>query len=482
MIRRLVVVGDALLDVDAVGTSTRLCPDAPVPVVDDVVEHFRPGGAALAAALAARDGHGVTLVTAWGDDDDGRRLAGLLGDVTVIRLPYDGRTCVKYRVRTGGQSIVRLDHGTAVGRYGDVPGTVGEALADADAVLVSDYGRGVTGLAGVRDALTARPHGTPVVWDPHPRGSEPVLGCTLVTPNAGEAADWAARYGTSAAAGGSTLSTATRHAEELVEAWRATAVAVTLSARGALLSYGSGTPVLAPAPPVDCLDSCGAGDRFAVSAAAALGAGRVTSEAVCDAVEAASTYVASGGPATLRRAPQATVASEQRGLDAVVAAVRAAGGTVVATGGCFDLLHAGHVATLRAARRLGECLVVCLNSDASVRRLKGPGRPLVPASDRAQVLQALECVDAVVVFDEDTPVEALHRLRPDVWVKGGDYAGRDVPEASALASWGGQTVVVPYLEGRSTSRLVATAANRGAQGPLRAMAGSAGYDDERQAT
>jgi D-beta-D-heptose 7-phosphate kinase / D-beta-D-heptose 1-phosphate adenosyltransferase len=136
----------------------------------------------------------------------------------------------------------------------------------------------------------------------------------------------------------------------------------------------------------------------------------------------------------------------------------------VATGGCFDLLHAGHVATLRAARRLGDCLVVCLNSDDSVRRLKGPSRPLVPAADRARVLEALECVDAVVVFGEDTPSEVLRRIRPHVWAKGGDYAGADVPEAAVLEEWGGQAVVLPYLAGRSTSALLDTAGRRARDG------------------
>jgi rfaE bifunctional protein nucleotidyltransferase chain/domain len=130
---------------------------------------------------------------------------------------------------------------------------------------------------------------------------------------------------------------------------------------------------------------------------------------------------------------------------------------VVATGGCFDLLHAGHVATLEAARALGDCLVVCLNSDHSVRRLKGPERPLQPEADRARVLAALDCVDAVLVFDEDTPHEVLHRLRPHVWAKGGDYAGADLPEAPLLREWGGQAVVLPYLQGRSTTSLVETA-------------------------
>ena len=138
----------------------------------------------------------------------------------------------------------------------------------------------------------------------------------------------------------------------------------------------------------------------------------------------------------------------------VSARVRAQGGRVVATGGCFDLLHAGHVRTLQAARALGDCLVVCLNSDASVRRLKGPGRPLVTQADRAAVLAALACVDAVVCFDEPTPEALLRRLRPDVFAKGGDYAERDLPERAVLAEWGGEVVALPHLTGRSTTRLV----------------------------
>jgi len=149
----------------------------------------------------------------------------------------------------------------------------------------------------------------------------------------------------------------------------------------------------------------------------------------------------------------------------VVSEVRAAGGTVVATGGCFDLLHAGHVATLQAARQLGDCLVVCLNSDASVAALKGPDRPVMPQGDRSRLLAALSCVDAVMVFDDPTPQAALTWLRPDIWVKGGDYAtggGESVlPEADLVRRWGGHTVVVPYLDGRSTTEMIAAAHQRG---------------------
>jgi rfaE bifunctional protein nucleotidyltransferase chain/domain len=127
----------------------------------------------------------------------------------------------------------------------------------------------------------------------------------------------------------------------------------------------------------------------------------------------------------------------------------------VATGGCFDVLHAGHVGMLRAARALGDCLVVCLNSDASVRRAKGADRPVNSAADRAAVLSALDCVDAVEIFEEDTPEEILRRLRPDVWAKGGDYTIEELPEAKVVASWGGETVVLPYLAGRSTTAILA---------------------------
>ena len=141
-------------------------------------------------------------------------------------------------------------------------------------------------------------------------------------------------------------------------------------------------------------------------------------------------------------------------MEGVVGRVRADGGQIVATGGCFDLLHVGHVASLEAARRAGDALVVLLNSDDSVRRLKGPGRPVVPAAERARMLEALECVDAVMVFDEDDPGTALDRLRPDVWAKGSDYTGADLPEAGRVRGWGGRVLLLPYVAGRSTTSLL----------------------------
>jgi rfaE bifunctional protein nucleotidyltransferase chain/domain len=367
--------------------------------------------------------------------------------VRLLPIPATGGTAVKQRVRVGDHSVVRLDSGAPVAVLGGLPAEAADAIRNAAAVLVADYGRGTTAAPDVRAALAAARG--PVVWDPHPRGADPVPSARLVTPNGAEAA----RVATEVPREATGLAAVGARAEALIRRWGVGAVAVTLGARGALLSYGEGAPMVVPAVPVSGGDPCGAGDSFAAAAALALADGAVTGEAVAMAVAAASAFVARGGASAWDDRAEPKLVSEP-GAEGVIARVRAAGGTVVATGGCFDLLHAGHVATLRAARGLGDCLIVCINSDDSVRRLKGPSRPLVTAPDRARVLEALEFVDAVVVFDEDTPAEVLDRLRPDVWAKGGDYAGADLPEAAVLRRWSGQAVVLPYLDGHSTTALV----------------------------
>ena len=456
---RLVVVGDALLDRDLDGSAERLCPDAPVPVVDAPVERPRPGGAALAASLAAADGADVVLVTALADDEPGRQLADLLqrAGVEVVDLGLDGRTPEKVRVQAGGRTLVRIDHGGPPGTVGAATAAARAALESAGAVLVADYGRGVAADAGVRRSLARLLPHTPLVWDPHPRGPEPVAGLRLATPNASEAARLVPQP-----SGSGTAAVASR-ARALVDRWQAGAVAVTLGSRGALLAGPDGPPLVVPAPFADG-DPCGAGDRFASAAAVALARGSLVSEAVEEAVHVASAFVVAGGAAGFSVADLATEKQDGdvRPVDAVALAarVRREGGTVVATGGCFDLLHAGHVHMLQAARSLGHCLLVCLNADDSVHRLKGPDRPLQSQDDRAAVLAALDCVDAVMIFDEDTPVQALEQLRPHVFAKGADYAVADLPEARTLARWGGEAVVLPYLQGRSTSRLMKEAVRR----------------------
>lgn len=466
----LVVVGDALLDRDLDGQVERLAPDAPVPVVDAEAEHARPGGAGLAALLAAASSEGrpVVLVTALGDDAPGRTVATLLAErgVEVVDLGLEGATPEKVRVRAGGRSLLRIDHGGPPAPVGACSDRARAALEGAAAVLVADYGRGVPAEPGVRSALASLPSTVPLVWDPHPRGGCPVAGARLVTPNRREAAALVPEVE------GDSLAAHTARARALVRRWDAAAVAVTLGSAGALLTAGDVPPLVVPAPRVAGGDPCGAGDRFAATAAAALADGALPSEAVVEAVAAASAFVAAGGagraggahppPPPGPASPGSAQTGEAAALE-LIARVRAARGTVVAAGGCFDLLHAGHVSLLEAARALGDCLVVCLNSDASVRAGKGADRPFVGEEDRAALLHALGCVDAVVLFDEGTPLALLDRLRPDVFAKGADYAVADLPEADLLAGWGGQAVVLPYLSGRSTSTLAREVLTRSAR-------------------
>jgi rfaE bifunctional protein nucleotidyltransferase chain/domain/rfaE bifunctional protein kinase chain/domain len=438
----IVIVGDVLLDRDLDGHASRLSPDAPVPVVEGIQEHIRPGGAGLAALLAAEDVPDIVLIAPLGTDDTSDTLRELLTPhVRLVELPLRARPAEKTRIRAGGHPLVRLDRSTP-GAVGEPGPRVEKALTDARAVLVADYGRGAAAQPRMRALLAAAARRVPLVWDPHPRGAEPVPHARVICPNLKEALEWCGAEGEDrAAAAGS--------AQELTRRYQAGSVAVTLGGQGALLSFGHGTPLMFPAEPVPHSDTCGAGDRFAATLVCELASGALPSEAVQSAVRAATDFVARGGASSLYCAPAARPSRDQ------AASTRARGGTVVATGGCFDVLHAGHVGMLRAARALGDCLIVCVNSDASVRRAKGADRPVNSAADRAAVLSALECVDAVEIFEEDTPEEILRRLQPDVWVKGGDYTIEELPEASVVTSWGGQTVVLPYLPGRSTTEILA---------------------------
>jgi rfaE bifunctional protein nucleotidyltransferase chain/domain len=219
---------------------------------------------------------------------------------------------------------------------------------------------------------------------------------------------------------------------------------------------------MVPAPTAEVSDPCGGGDRLIASLAAGLLRQHPLVDALAAAVTDASSFLAAGGVSSMTR-PPAPPPLRGMATDAfrVVQRVREAGGTVVATGGCFDLVHAGHAKTLSAARALGDCLVVCLNSDSSVRTLKGPHRPIMTQADRSDLLLALECVDAVIVFDEQTPEQVLRQLEPDLWVKGGDYTAEELPESELVRSWGGRTVIVPYVPGRSTTTLASALARVG---------------------
>jgi D-beta-D-heptose 7-phosphate kinase/D-beta-D-heptose 1-phosphate adenosyltransferase len=459
----LVIIGDSILDVDVEGTASRLSPEAPVPVVEPDHIWHRPGGAGLAAVLASRLHDEVVLVTATADDAAGRSLSRLFASehpgIRVIDMPMAGSTVSKIRIRAGGQSVVRVDHGDGVAASGALAADVVDALESAGAVCVADYGRGVAAHRELRDALLAVASDIPVVWDPHPRGADPVAGCALATPNDAEARQFSPNTRTNS-----------RLAAALRDKWHCQAVSVTVGARGAIFSDAEHVVEHVSAPMMSSAgrpDTCGAGDRYTVAAALALAEGHDPLSATVTAVDAASRFVSTGGaagvssampmPSELGLSPTAAAVTGMPAVMQLAERVRQRGGTLVAAGGCFDLLHTGHIRLLRRARELGDALVVLINSDDSVRALKGAGRPVVTAADRARVLGALGCVDGVVIFEEDSPATALERLRPDIWVKGGDYNGVDLPEASVVSRHGGEVVLLPTVPGYSSSKLIAAA-------------------------
>lgn len=456
---RIVVVGDVMLDVDLFGEATRLSPDAPVPVVDVSGVRRRAGGAGLVARMLAQDGWPVTLVTVIGDDDAGSQLRRQLAGVRLVAGSSGHPSPVKTRVRAGSHPVVRFDQGCEKTPVPEVSPAMLRAVEQAGVVIVADYGRGLAANPHLRDLLARLARQVPVIWDPHPSGPEPVPGVAVVTPNISEATKAVQTAGNPPSADPAAI------AGILLERWRSQAVMVTRGEEGAvLLQQGGASATSVPAPRVEAGDPCGAGDRLAASLAVHLLAGRDLPDAAALAVHDAADFLAAGGVSALPDAGSADAVEGRKPGPALrprttteplllARAIRESGGKVVATGGCFDLIHAGHIRSLAAARELGDCLIVCLNSDDSVRRLKGPERPIIGQHDRAELLLAMECVDAVMVFDEDTPEAALDRLRPDIWVKGGDYKGARLPEADLVESWGGRCLTVPFHPARSTTGL-----------------------------
>lgn len=438
--RRATVVGDSLLDRDWPGEAQRLCPDSAGPVVDLAAEVLRPGGAALTAVALAAQGVTTTLVTALGDDDAGRHVSDHLADagVGVVDLGLAGPTPEKIRVRVRNATITRLDRGCATtappGRWSD---EASDAVLSADAVLVSDYGRGLADDTAFTRALSALAHAgsTPVVWDPHPRGPAPHRSTTVATPSLVEGRALLHRDRAVAIDDPSLIAAALHHR------WRC-AIALTCGPDGVLLHDGA-RPHRVPTRPVDG-DPCGAGDWFGAGVTAALAGGASLRDAVAAGHRSASQWIAG----------EHDITASAPGSPLEIARRR---GRLVATSGCFDVLHVGHLAMLRHARSLGDHLVVLLNSDGSVRRSKGHGRPVNDQHDRAAVLAGLDCVDDVMIFDQATPCAALERLRPSIFVKGADYEQVDIPERAVMSQWGGTVAFAPLVADRSTTRILTIA-------------------------
>ncbi|HEV7623693.1 MAG TPA: PfkB family carbohydrate kinase, partial [Amnibacterium sp.] len=383
-------------------------------------------------------------------DEAGVDTAGL------IRVPGMATT-VKTRVAGGGQVLVRLDEGDQVDQAARalVAGAALAATRAADAELVCDYGIGAA-VGAVRDALAARRDRPPVtVVDAHDLAPWAVLAPTAVTPNAGEAERLLGR-GLDA----DRVSDATRLRGELLAATGAAGVIVTLDRDGTVVHAPDGITRTTAHPAPDA-QANGAGDTFAAALTVALATGERLADAAAVAQLAADVVVREPGTSVCSRAALvAAVEGPKRVLDAdrltaALDADRRAGRRIVFTNGCFDVLHVGHTTSLKQAKQLGDVLVVAVNDDDSVRRLKGPGRPINGAADRAGVLAELACVDYVTVFGDDTAIPLLERLRPDVYAKGGDYTPAMLEETATVEAYGGTVAILGYVSAHSTSGIIA---------------------------
>lgn len=458
----VLVAGDLMLDRYWHGDTSRISPEAPVPVVAIGEAEERPGGAGNVALNVAALRGAATIAGATGDDEAAatlqRRLEAAGVEYRAVRLA--GRnTITKLRVLSRHQQLLRLDFEQAIAEA-DLDGFRGSfrsLAARADTVVLSDYGKGT--LAGIGDLIaSARALGKPVLIDPKGRDFERYRNATLITPNQAEFEDVVGPCGSDAEL--------SAKGERLRDALGLEALLVTRSGRGMTLLRKGAPPLHLPAQAREVYDVTGAGDTVIAVLATALAAGASLEDATALANLAAGVVVGKLGAATVTPDELRAAIHEQDLIESGVvdeatlidhvARARARGETIVMTNGCFDILHAGHITYLEQARALGDRLVIAVNDDASVERLKGAGRPVVALHDRMMLLAALRGVDWVVPFSGDTPRDIICRVLPDVLVKGGDYRPEDIAGGDCVTANGGRVVTLDYLPDRSTSRLIET--------------------------
>ena len=464
---RALVVGDLMLDRYQWGRVQRISPEAPVPVLELERETLSLGGAANVARNLAALGLRVSIAGISGDDGERTELLQALAaegiDSTAVLAVSDRCTTVKTRVLGNRQQLLRIDREhlapLSASEQQNLLDLIAPRLDDIDLLLLSDYAKGVLN-SGLCQTLIqqARGRGLPVLVDPKGSDFSRYAGATVLTLNRAELA---------AATGIDPLDTTAllERGANLRQRLGLDLLAVTLGEAGIALLQADGCEQV-PANVREVFDVSGAGDTVIALFAAGLAAGLDHLDSARLANLAAGLVVAQPGTAAVSRDEliaaldrQATLAqgAKLRSLDQLLPQLdewRANGERIVFTNGCFDLLHAGHVILLERARQYGDRLVLGLNSDASVRRLKGSGRPVIKQQDRARVLAALASVDAVLLFDEDTPLTLIRRLRPEVLVKGADYRDQTIVGATEVNSWGGQVALIPLSGEHSTTGII----------------------------
>jgi len=464
---RVLVVGDLMLDEYVWGSVERVSPEAPVQVLDWVSHHDGLGGAANVAQNLVALGCEVWLAGVVGDDDKGARLRQILieqgAHVDDVLTDPLRPTTTKLRVMAGSQQILRIDRELRHRLSDELQQALIERIAtrlpQVDGVICSDYAKGVL----TREVLSAtrrnaQTHGRQVLADPKGSDYTRYIGFDIVTPNRKELE---AAAGIGAATDDEIVHAGTKVLNEI----RGQALLVTRGKDGMTLLRSERPPVHIPTAAREVFDVTGAGDTVIAAFAMALFHGSDMEAAAQLANRAAGLAVAKLGAAPvgfrelaldLEGGPhyEGTKILPHADLVRAVSRARGQGKRVVFTNGCFDILHVGHIELLRKSRALGDLLVVGINSDESVRRLKGEKRPLIGQNERAHVLAALDSVDLVAVFGEDTPLALIDALHPDVLVKGGDYSLDEVVGREQVEAWGGRVELVPIVEGFSTTDLV----------------------------
>ena len=458
----ILVVGDLMLDRFVDGAVTRISPEAPVPVLSQSTSQQMPGGAANVACNLAQLGARVTLIGACGDDATAADLAAELRHfprITFIPVTVAGRpTSLKTRYRASGQQILRVDDEVSIpisdSAQGELSDRVNAVLDTADMLILSDYAKGCLPLTLIRSLIdAARAAKKLIVADPKLADLSVYRDVDVLTPNLQELASAAGTSLTELDAIGAT-------AARLAKTHNIGTIMTTLSARGILASQGDGTQFHDPARTRDVFDVSGAGDTVVAVIGATIASGAQLELAVSLANHAAGVAVGKSGTAIvtageiLAHMPLSKPVIEANALARICQDWRDAGDKIAFTNGCFDLLHPGHLHLLRQAAATADRLVVGLNSDASVRRLKGDTRPLQRAEHRAAALAAFDLVDAVCIFEEDTPQNLISLLQPDFIVKGGDYQPADVIGGDIVKKRGGKVVIVPTYAAYSTSKLI----------------------------
>jgi D-beta-D-heptose 7-phosphate kinase/D-beta-D-heptose 1-phosphate adenosyltransferase len=477
----ILVIGDLMLDGWWSGTIERLCREAPAPVVDVTTRDSAPGGAANTAMNLAALGARVSVAGIIGTDDAGatlrRKLESAGIDVRYLHSHPDMVTTTKIRISSGGQVMLRIDdsaRAVPADALAALASSVRSAVGHQDAVLVCDYGTGVLAdpvRAALQEALAVEEvpaaEGTAVetvghrpltVVDAHDPRPWAGLRPDLVTPNAQEAARM---LDLRLPAGPGRVDAVSRRGDVLLSATGARAVVVTLDRDGTLLFSAGGGTHRTWARAAAEKQASGAGDTFVAALTLARSAGLPLTASLDFAQAAADVVVQQPGTSVCSTAQLsrhlesfADTALGAEELAHEVTARRAQGQRIVLTNGCFDMLHSGHTRYLNQAKQLGDLLVVALNSDESVRRLKGPGRPINTGVDRAAVIAALSCVDYVTIFDTPTASPLIRQLQPDVYAKGGDYTPEMLAETDAVEEYGGRVVILDYVAERSTTAVV----------------------------